>query len=692
MGPLKFLPTVDSSTASCPARQPPPPPPPPTSHAHDLPDSGCKSDLVCCSQQDHQHGRIDGREGMLVGRPLLQRCRLSVATARGISKCSTKARSPNPGFEQTGLIWAIHIRRFSSDGVPNALGRKTSPADSSDTRSHANVPGNAHATPSTAVSKRWVELPTGPLDHLGRHSQSLETPPADDSPGAVHSLVEPPIKNWNHVTDEEVLHLIDKRTRERASQNVATRAVQPAKNVLEDASRVLLRGLLGESMKDRYQYKKGAAPETESDLQLFQQSLDASILRIQRDLKPGFHPLPFYLHHNSTELDKSLLVVMSNREKGVINKVCYNLLVSDAAPTLFTFNIMLRRFTKLRMTNLAHIILTTMFAVGFEPNAHTYAALLQYLTVVQDYDAFGKAVSIMRDSFLDFKNPVLSAAELNGWSKFGDFMSMRRRLRLLQAEGLRDDIYILTIELRYYARRHMWEGGLPALRLLFGKPVDTIDHRALYWAWKLCANCHQIDMMERLKELAQEKRWPAEMLWTRPSRMRGLPYGYKGGERGQGLKAGDDGDPKRAGMWREGVGEKQVAPVRVAHHVPRTWREYSMALHDPVRREHIVMESWAEPKAEKQEGQVADKVGESAGVTGEPVGGLKAGEAVTDGNAKGTTDSDNSVDSESGTSPPPVRRKFTASSEPNLWKAFVYNRKQELLRPGAKPLHTTTSS
>ncbi|KAJ6263799.1 hypothetical protein Dda_2371 [Drechslerella dactyloides] len=600
---------------------------------------------------------------MLVGRPLLRRCCCCYPTTTTSLPLATATTIVRRDFNFPGKrsFRTSHRRAFPTDDSRDVPGPDADPA---------------HGAPGPR-RKSWIGLPHGSFDYLGLSTSrgaskdAHADAPADadvDAGTDAPQPDKPPVKNWNRITDEEVLHLIDVRTRERASQNVVpTRTVEPPRHTMENASRFLLRELLAKDLVRKYTYKKGAAQETESELSLFERSLDISLVHVQNHPKPGFHPLPFYTHRHSKQLDKALSVVLTERQPGIVNKVCYNLLVSEAAPTIRTFNIMLRRFTKLRMTNLAHIILTTLFAVRLEPNAHTYAAILQYLTVVGDYDAFGKAVTIIRNSFIDYKNPVLGAAELNGWSKFGDFMSMRRRLRLLQAEGLRDDTFILTIELRYYARRHMWEGGLPALGLLFRKPIETIDHRALYWAWKLCHSCQQTEYIERLKLLAQEKRWPVEMLWTRPQKTKGLEFGYVGRSSGQELTVDVNEEGRKwEKLWKNDEEEKEPPPIRMSAKVPRAWGEYSAMLYDRIQGDQVVMQDRTEAI-----------VGGPAAVE-EHIAGVEAAVEEAASSVEHAVDTTNSV-SESAL---PARKGYTAHSESSIWKSLVYNRTQELLGPG----------
>ncbi|KAF3912270.1 hypothetical protein AA313_de0202573 [Arthrobotrys entomopaga] len=527
---------------------------------------------------------------MLIGRPLLLRS----CCCRRLLACKLIATAPRRVPAE--ILRIPCPRLYSTDREQNGT---TNPSNISH-HGRIDITRSAAAAPGPGDPDRPLQAaPIG--DSFSLPPEIADDIAFDESWVDEEDLRRPsyhqPASQWAKPTDEEVLHLIDKRQRELARRHAGPSqpSTGPPTSVLEDTSRYLLKELLEKETTDRKNYKKPVSDaEATSDLQLLQRVLDISVSRIHSRAKPGHHSLPFYLHRNSKRLDKALQNVLQKGETGMINKVCYNLLVSPAAPTITTFNILLRRFTRLRMTSLARVILTTLFAVGFEPNSQTYAAILHYFTVIGNYDAFGKAVTIMRNAFVDFRNPVLGAAELNGWSKFGDFMSMRRRLRLLQEEGLRDNVFILAIELRYFAKRHMWEGGLPALRLLLAKRAEEVDHRALFWAFRLCVNCQQYDFADRLKSLVQEKRWPVEALWMRPERTRGLPFGYKG--KGSGQVVPKRSDPAQwKHFWDSGGRQEKRAMIEyppeitVDPKVPEDWYEYSA-----VWREDVVMESRAQ--------------------------------------------------------------------------------------------------
>ncbi|EPS40198.1 hypothetical protein H072_5968 [Dactylellina haptotyla CBS 200.50] len=575
---------------------------------------------------------------MLIGRPLLRRCRSpsklthttpphTAFTAAHIIAIGCPGRYRAPLTTLAHCRWRnlsrVAVGRggrvglsglyYSTAGGSN---RDHHPSSTTNNGRDQSQSGTDAASTASQIGLN-VKLPSELADDLAFDEEWV----VDDLTLSSPQRPAAPIES-SKPTDEDVLHIIDKRQRERASQHVAgAKSAGPSMAVLEDTSRFLLRQLLEKEPRDRRFYKqRGNNVESDSDIELLQKAVNMSVSRIQPTAKPGYHPLPFYMHRNSKTLDRSLKNVLRTRDHATVNKVCYNLLVSDAAPTIATFNILIHRFTRLRMTDLARVILTTLFGVGFEPNAPTYAALLHYLTIIGDYDAFGKAVSIMRNTFVDFRNPVLGAAELNGWSKFGDFTSMRRRLRLLQEEGLRDDIYILAIEMRYFAKRQMWEGGLPALKLLLAKNVEDIDHRVLFWAFKLCVNCQQYDFAERLKFIVQEKRWPVEALWTRPSRSRGLPFGYKGRESGHVTPKGSD-PPQWVAFWdADGLRKKKgnglaLPNIKVESVVPRDYTEYSSLRRDQTVQDEVIMQSRGEsilgarPTAEVND--VKDEMGTS---------------------------------------------------------------------------------
>ncbi|KAK6345973.1 hypothetical protein TWF730_010310 [Orbilia blumenaviensis] len=653
---------------------------------------------------------------MLIGRPLLRRC------------CSPSSKLPDTRLSSTNLVIAIShhgyrqpagiasstifgsrvylhwgvVRTFSTDeGYQDGPGRR---GNSSRPRLGLHV-----------KSTKRLSLPTKPehkVDIPPELEKDVPNPVADNSWDDFDDFEEPGpnsrlLNNRDRQADEEFFAILDKQRRERASQlKDSVKGAGPSTKTLEDTSRFLLSELLAKDVGGKPGYKKGdAVGDSESDLALLQTALNISVTRIQKKAKPGYHPLPFYLHQNSKALDDALRVVLQERQPAIVNKVCYNLLVSDASPSITTFNILLRRFTRLRMTALARVILSTLFAIGFEPNAYTYAAILQYLTITRNYEAFNRAVQIMRDTFLDYKNPVLGAAELNGWSKLGNFMGMRRRLRLLQEEGLRDDIYILAIELRYFAKRHMWEGGLPALTLLLKKEPQDIDQRALYWAFKLCANCQQHEFANRLKEVAQEKRWPVEVLWTRPGRTRGLPYGYVGRESGQRVPKGTD-PPQWTELWNPGVKSKetwelQKPNLKMMARVPEDWREYSSAFWEKANGQDggIELKSWRASLADGSDSLTSDVGvgGSDAEILGSPTSEnepLKLKEPPSSTKSMGKEGRNDTQDFKGNAMKPSIapesipKRAFKSLEEDNVWKSLLKRRKRELLRPetrGPKP-------
>lgn len=656
---------------------------------------------------------------MLIGRPLLRRCcspssklpdtqRLSsvnrfnfviIAIARYEYRQPVGAVSGSRIYSHWGAI-----RSFSTDGGGYQDGARERHILSKP-RTSSSVKSNRGPSSPTEQNLK-ADIPPELTKDL---ANSIADDPVDDfddleEPGPNSRLS----NNRDRQADEEFFAILDRQRRERASQNKdSVRGAGPSTRTLEDTSRFLLSELLSKDPTDKLGYKKGDTnADNESDLALLQKALDVSITRIQKNAKPGYHPLPFYLHQNSKTLDDALKVVLQEKKPDIVNKVCYNLLISDAAPTIKTFNILLRRFTKLRMTALARVILSTLFAIGFEPNAYTYSAILQYLTVTQNYEAFNRAVQIMRDTFLDFKNPVLGAAELNGWSKLGNFMGMRRRLRLLQEEGLQDDIYVLAIELRYFAKRHMWEGGLPALMLLLKKDAQDIDHRALFWAFKLCVNCHQHEFADRLKAVAQEKRWPVEALWTRPARTRGLPYGYKGKESGQRVPKGTD-PPQWTELWNPGVKSKepwelQKPNIRSMARVPDVWREYSSAFWekangkdggvDMKKWKGVVLEDMGGLSIQDVEVKGTDAKHQGATVLEDEPSKLDERRSSTR-NTKGESrnesqESGKTVAKTGGVLEKMPKRVFKALEEENVWKSLLKKRRRELLRPetrGPKP-------
>ena len=79
-----------------------------------------------------------------------------------------------------------------------------------------------------------------------------------------------------------------------------------------------------------------------------------------------------------------------------VAKICHNLLVSSAAPTVQTFNILLSGFSKWKMPQLVDDVLAALETCMIRPNEITCAAVLNHYTQTQRPDVFSRYVAKMR--------------------------------------------------------------------------------------------------------------------------------------------------------------------------------------------------------------------------------------------------------------------------------------------------------
>jgi hypothetical protein len=81
----------------------------------------------------------------------------------------------------------------------------------------------------------------------------------------------------------------------------------------------------------------------------------------------------------------------------MIAKICYNLLVSEAYPSIRTYQIMLEHFTRLQHHNLAQAVIDSFFDDSrLSPTAGFVAAMLDHYAAIKDSIGFYSVVQRMR--------------------------------------------------------------------------------------------------------------------------------------------------------------------------------------------------------------------------------------------------------------------------------------------------------
>ena len=126
-------------------------------------------------------------------------------------------------------------------------------------------------------------------------------------------------------------------------------------------------------------------------------------------LRTGFTQLPSYswVDRESVEEQRSalhrLLSVLCHETTPskpsvdlMLAKICYNLLISTAPPSIFTYNTLLREFNRLRQPHLAQIVVDSYFNESrFKPNSTTGRLILDHYRIKQDPEGFNTIVKRM---------------------------------------------------------------------------------------------------------------------------------------------------------------------------------------------------------------------------------------------------------------------------------------------------------
>ncbi|PMD27773.1 hypothetical protein NA56DRAFT_546973, partial [Hyaloscypha hepaticicola] len=126
-------------------------------------------------------------------------------------------------------------------------------------------------------------------------------------------------------------------------------------------------------------------------------------------LRTGFIQLPSYswadresVEEQRSALHRSLTVLCHGTTPSkfsvdlMLAKICYNLLISTAPPTISTYNTLLREFNRLRQPHLTQIVVDSFFYESrFKLNSTTGRLILDHYRVKQDPEGFNTIVKRM---------------------------------------------------------------------------------------------------------------------------------------------------------------------------------------------------------------------------------------------------------------------------------------------------------
>jgi len=164
------------------------------------------------------------------------------------------------------------------------------------------------------------------------------------------------------------------------------------------------------SMEERIARSKDGA----CSVSKFQKGNHKSRLMAERlqALANGYTPFPRYRPVDLEEtleerknLNRTIAFVMKdglnkNRNRSLnlmVAKICYNLLISPAAPSITTYNIMIERFTRYKYHELAKVVINSYLTRSrYSPNERTLSALLDHFAATNNEESFYKTIALMR--------------------------------------------------------------------------------------------------------------------------------------------------------------------------------------------------------------------------------------------------------------------------------------------------------
>jgi hypothetical protein len=119
--------------------------------------------------------------------------------------------------------------------------------------------------------------------------------------------------------------------------------------------------------------------------------------------QPKYSLLNDKMLEERNSLNESITTILTTEASGPANvdsmiaKICYNLLISSAPPSINTYNIMLIHFTRLQQHHLAQAVVDSLFEDSrFRPTPCTVAAILDHYAATGDRAGFNSVIQRMR--------------------------------------------------------------------------------------------------------------------------------------------------------------------------------------------------------------------------------------------------------------------------------------------------------
>jgi hypothetical protein len=135
-----------------------------------------------------------------------------------------------------------------------------------------------------------------------------------------------------------------------------------------------------------------------------------ALLENGRIWQPEYSLLCDKVHEEHKSLNESITTLLTRGASNPANidlmvaKICYNLLISSAPPSINTYNIMLIHFTRLKQHHLAQAVVDSFFEESrFRPTSCTVAAILDHYAATGDRAGFEAVIQRMRGTAGDMR-------------------------------------------------------------------------------------------------------------------------------------------------------------------------------------------------------------------------------------------------------------------------------------------------
>jgi hypothetical protein len=244
--------------------------------------------------------------------------------------------------------------------------------------------------------RRWSVTPATQYTKLDARLKKLNKSLRNDSMAASNSIARAPATQ--EFVDEDQVIRQDTQFEHREPKN------EMHLEKREEMVRYLVdQMLLGTSL---FSWKNNRIVQTNADLGLQRIQMAERISR----LKDGFVVCPNYKWRNDEEiiqersaLHDSVTVLCAKATPDqadidiLVAKICYNMLVSTAPPSIATYNILIHEFTRLRQHHLAQVVVNSFHEDSkFSPNERTVKLILDHYIAKGDPAGFRETTQRMR--------------------------------------------------------------------------------------------------------------------------------------------------------------------------------------------------------------------------------------------------------------------------------------------------------